>query len=97
MNEDEYFRDAPGDSNLKAINDGIAWEEAGASEFIKSEVVPDTAGVKNRLTFRIIQSRPKPLTIVNKDDPQPPGTKEVWSGGMVVEEKITAVTAYRTV
>lgn len=95
MNKDEYPRLIPGDRNVKAINDSIAFEEAGNSEFIKSE--PDSNQKNNNVTFRVTSAIPKPLTIVKEADPKPPGTDKVWSGDMVVENKITAVVAYREV
>jgi hypothetical protein len=93
MSTDEYLGNIPGDSDLEAINKSIAWEEAGASEFMKSE--PDSNQKNNIVTFRKVSTRPKPLTIVKQGDPQPSGTKNVWSGDMVVEGKVTAVVAYR--
>jgi hypothetical protein len=97
MNRDEYAGEIPGDSDLKAINEMIALEEAGDSEFINSEIVSDPAGVKNRLTFRKILARPRPLTIIKQSDPQPPWINMVWSGVMVVEGTLTSVIAYREI
>jgi hypothetical protein len=95
MSNDEYTRVIPGDRDLKAINESIAYEEAGASEFIKSEA--DSNQKNNIVTFLIVSARPKPLTIVKKGDPQPAGTNLVWSGVMVVDRTLTSVVAYRKV
>ena len=95
MENKEYLRVIPGDWTIKAINDLIAWEEKGISEFIKSE--PDSNKQNNNAAFRIASTFPKPLTIVKQGDPKPPGTidKPVWSGKMVALGTITDVVAYR--
>ena len=60
----EYSRKIPGDRDLQDINDRIAWEEEGASKFIKSE--PDSDQKNNILTYRKASAIPKTLVIVPK-------------------------------
>lgn len=93
-----YEVEIEGKYDLVQINLQIAGEEAGASEFISSEVSIRNNRVTNLVTFRELPAgtRPKPLMVVKQGDPQPPGTKPVWSGTMVVEGTNTAVIAYRT-
>jgi hypothetical protein len=96
----DYAVEMEGKYKLAEINSAIAGEEAGASEFKSSTVKasPDT-GDSNILTFSVLSpgTIPKPLIIVKQGDPQPPGTKQVWSGVMVVDRTLTSVIAYREV
>jgi len=87
----------PGNHNLKTINDMIAGEEAGASEFQSNIVNYSNNKLVNLCTFKTLPDGtiPKPLTIVDYDDPQPGGTKKVWTGAMMVKGENTAVAAYR--
>jgi hypothetical protein len=94
-----YNVEIEGRYKLDEINSAIAGEEVGASEFKSSRVKASDAGVTNIVTFRELPpgTIPKPLTMVKQGDPQPPGTKEIWSGVMVVEGTLTSVVAYREV
>lgn len=93
----DYPREIDGKYDLEQINIQIAGEEAGASEFISSEVKGDPPAT-NRVTFRerADGTIPKPLKVIKQGDPKPSGTKLVWSGSMVVEGKKVEVAAYRT-
>ena len=92
----DYARVIDGKYDLEQINIQIAGEEAGASEFISSEVKGDPPAT-NRVTFRerADGTIPKKLTVVKDGDPQPSGTTKTWSGEMVVNGTPTKVTAYR--
>jgi len=86
-----------GHHDLNQINIQIAGEEAGAREFVSSKVSVRNNVPTNIVTFRDfpVGTFPKPLKIVKQNDPQPQGTKKVWSGVMVVAGTNTAVVAYR--
>ena len=93
----EYKVEIEGKEDLLAINQEIAGEEAGASEFVSSVVTPRGGQVTNVLTFRTLPAGtvPKPLKIVKLNDPPPAGTTKVWSGTMITSGTNTAVTGYR--
>lgn len=96
----EYEIPIEGKYKLEEINSAIAGEEAGASEFKSSKhKASNTGETSNSVTFSELPNGtiPKPLTMVKQSDSQPPGTKKVWSGAMVVEGKSTSVIAYRVV
>lgn len=89
-----------GKYNLKQINGIIEGEEKLTWEFKDSQVTASSTGTGapyNSVTLSAVGTIPKPLTIVEQGAPQPPGTKQVWSGAMVVEGKTIAVVAYREV
>jgi hypothetical protein len=92
----DYPRVIDGQYDLEKINIQIAGEEAGASEFISSEV-EGAPPATNRVTFRDLApgTIPKKLTVVKDGDPQPSGTTKIWSGVMVVRGTLTKVIAYR--
>lgn len=97
----DYKVEIEGKYNLEEINKQIRGEEAGASEFKSSEilpVLPQSNGVlTNIVTFGELRAGtlPKPLKVINQNDPQPPGTKKVWFGVMIVSGTNTTVAAYR--
>lgn len=93
----DYEVEIEGQHDLDQINLQIAGEEAGASEFISSKVGVRNSRVTNSVTFRTLPAGtiPKTLTVVRQGDPQPLGTKQVWSGVMTVKGTNTAVIAYR--
>jgi hypothetical protein len=93
-----------GNTALDQINLQIAGEEAGASEFKASEIAPkedepDKGQLGNKVTFETLPAGtvPKELKVVKHTAPQPPGTKKVWEGAMIVAGTNTDVIAYRTV
>ncbi len=88
----EYTKLIEGGDSLKQINLQIDEEEAAASEFKESTVSIST----NEVTFRELPAGtvPKRLILVKAGDPQPPGTKLVWRGNMIVEGAQTEVPAY---
>ena len=92
---DDYPVTIQGSYSLGEINDAIAGEECGASEFQSSKV----SGNDNTATFLELPpgTIPPTLTVVKKDDPQPPGTAKVWEGEMRVSGAVAAVIAYRFV
>ena len=98
---DNYDRWMPGDYKMDEINSAIAFQEAKSSEFQNNQVAASIEGTGepiNMVTFRKLGfTIPKPLSIVEQNDPQPGGTKQIWSGAMVVGGKTTAVIAYREV
>ncbi len=91
----DYTKLIEGKDNLKRINLQIDEEEAAASEFKESVVSIST----NEVTFRELPpgTVPKPLILVNAGDPQPPGTRLVWKGAMIVEGAQMEVPAYRKI
>lgn len=93
----DYKVEIEGKHDLQEINNQIAGEEAGASEFKSSQMLPRNNVPTNVVTFTELPAGtvPKPLKIVKQNDPQPPGTKNVWSGVMIVAGTNTAVVAYR--
>lgn len=93
----EYNVEIEGKFNLDEINLQIAGEEAGASEFVKSQVSVNNNRVTNVVTFKELDAGtvPHPLKVVKQNEPQPPGTKRVWNGVMVISGTNTAVVAYR--
>ncbi len=91
----EYPVAIEGKYSLKEIQSQIVGEEAGASEFLRSAVSPN--GLTNIVTFQELApgTVPKPLMLVKQGGPKPTGTKQVWSGTMVVQGTSTAIVAYR--
>ncbi len=91
----DYTKLIEGKDSLRWINLQIDEEEATASEFKESIVSIST----NEVTFRELPAGtvPKPLILVRGGDPQPPGTRLVWKGDMIVEGTQMEVPAYRKV
>lgn len=94
----DYKVEIEGIYELDQINIQIAGEEAGASEFISSEVTSRNNKITNVATFRELSAGtvPKELKVVKQNDSQPSGTVLAWSGVMIVKGTSTAVRAYRT-
>ena len=90
-----YEVEIEGKYKLDEINGQIADEELGFSEFQSGRISGTTNRVTNIVTFQETESRPKTLTMVKQGDPQPPGTKMVWAGVMVVEGTFASIIAYR--
>jgi len=92
-----YEVNYPGNYDLDTINNMISGEEAGASEFQCNKIEYKNNELVNISTFNTLPDGtiPKPLTIVEYDDPQPGGTKKFWTGAMMVKGDNTAVAAYR--
>jgi hypothetical protein len=88
-----YIVEIEGKSSLEEINQQIAGEEAGGSEFIDNSV--KDGGNIAKFDELPPGTRPKQLTVVLKSGPQPAGTKQVWTGQMVVSNVAQSVTAYR--
>lgn len=93
----EYKVEIEGKYSLDEINLQIAGEEAGASEFLASQVSVKDNQVTNILTFTELSAGtvPHPLKLVRQNEPQPPGTRKFWTGVMVVGGTNTPVVAYR--
>lgn len=91
-----YEVEIEGKYKIDEIQSQITDEELGFSEFKSSRLSGTGNRATNIVTFMETDLRPKQLQLVKQGAPQPPGTKLVWYGEMVVEEKITPVTAYRT-
>jgi len=93
----DYKVEIEGSYDFDQINIQIAGEEAGASEFISSEVASRSGKVTNVATFRELPAGtvPKELKVAKQNDPKPSGTVLAWSGVMVVKGTSTAVCAYR--
>jgi len=92
-----YEVEIEGKYKIDEISGQIADEELGFCEFKSSRVSGTDTWVTNIVTFQKTDLRPKPLALVKQGDPQPSGTKNVWSGEMVVEGTCTSVVAYREV
>lgn len=94
----DYEVEIKGNITIADINAQIAGEEAGGSQFVSSKVSTSNGTSTNFATFQELPggTMPKPLTVVKQGDPQPSGTKGVWSGQMIVEGKSIAVVACRT-
>jgi hypothetical protein len=92
-----YPREIEGKYDLGQINIQIAGEEAGASEFVKSEVTSRNNKMTNIVTFRELPAGtlPKPIILSENNEPSPAGTAMVWSGVMIVKDTSTAVKAFR--
>jgi hypothetical protein len=88
-----------GKHDLEQINLQIAREEAAASEFQDSRVEPKDTKPTNVVTFLELEpgTIPTRLAIVKDGDPPPPNTRRVWSGVMIVNNSMTAVTGHRIV
>ena len=93
----EYLVDIGGDNDLPQINLQIAGEEAGGSEFLSSTMLFHDARITNIAKFKEWPpgKRPKDLKLVVQGEPQPAGTKLVWSGVLLVSGNNQAVLAYR--
>jgi hypothetical protein len=93
----EYTKAILGKYDLEQIELQIAGEEAGASEFIKSEILLDNGPVANIVTFKDWEpgTVPNKLTLVKDGDDEPDGADKVWSGAMIVEGTNEYVHAYR--
>jgi hypothetical protein len=94
----EYKVEIEGKHDLAQINLQIAGEEAGASEFIQSQLTTKNNQLTNEVSFKELGAGtvPPALKVVKQNDPPPAGTKKVWEGVMVVSGTNTAVIAYRT-
>lgn len=95
----DYNVEIEGQHDFDQINLQIAGEEAGASEFKSSLVSTRNNRPTNTVTFGELApgTVPNRLQVVKDGDPQPAGTRRVWSGVMVVKGTTTAVAAYRAV
>ena len=95
----ELKRFIAGNTNLDQINLQIAAQEAAGTEFKQNNISVKDSQPINEVTFDILPpgTRPKELKIVKHTDSQPPGTKKVWEGVMIVAGTLTVVTAYRPV
>jgi hypothetical protein len=95
----ELKRFITGDTSLEQINLQIAAQEAAGADFKQSIISVKNTQPINEVTFEILPpgDRPKELKIVKHTDSQPPGTKKVWEGVMIVAGTLTVVTAYRPV
>jgi hypothetical protein len=93
----EYLVEIQGIHDLSEINLQIRGEEAGASEFISSDMAFYGGRITNIVRFRELPpgTIPKALALVKHNDPQPPGTQHVWSGVMIVQGTTAAVSAFR--
>ncbi|MBM4040034.1 MAG: hypothetical protein FJ290_16135 [Planctomycetes bacterium] len=93
----EYLVEIEGKWDLEQINLQISTEEAGASEFLGSSVTWHEGRVTNIAKFKELPpgQRPKTITLVKHGGQQPPNTKKVWEGVMVVSGTNEPVTAYR--
>jgi len=94
----EFSRFITGDTDLDQINLQIAGQEAAASQFKESKISVKDSQLINEVTFEELSAgtRPKRLKIVKHTESQPPGTKKVWEGAMIVAGTNTDVIAYRT-
>jgi hypothetical protein len=93
----DYIVEIAGTSDLASINRQIAGEEAGASEFKKSEVALFRGVMTNLATFSELAPGtvlPVP-TLIKQGDPKPAGKGVVWSGSMIVSGSAQAVELYR--
>lgn len=92
-----YKVEIEGSYDFDQINIQIAGEEAGASEFISSEVTSHSGKFTNVATFRELPAGtvPKELKVAKQNDPKPSGTVLAWSGVMIVKGTSTVVRAYR--
>jgi hypothetical protein len=95
----ELKRFITGNTDLDQINLQIAAQEAAGAGFRQSIIAAKDGQPINEVTFEILPpgTRPKELKIVKHNDSQPPGTKKVWEGVMIVAGTLTVVTAYRPV
>jgi hypothetical protein len=95
----ELKRFIAGNTNLDQINLQIAAQEAAGTEFKQNNISVKDSQPINEVTFDILPpgTRPKELKIVKHTDSQPPGTKKVWEGVMIVAGTLTVMIGYRTV
>jgi hypothetical protein len=93
----DYLVEIQGIHELAQINLQIRGEEAGASEFLSSDIAFYGGQITNIVRFRELAPGTilKTLRLVKHDDPQPPGTQRVWSGVMIVQGTTEAVAAFR--
>ncbi len=86
-----------GRSTLAEINAAIASEEAGASEFVDSQVSTRQGTPTNVATFDELApgTIPPTLTMVTQGTAEPPDTSQVWSGVMLVEGRPESLVGYR--
>ena len=86
-----------GNYTLDELESAILDEEAAGNELIALDNNGDKDDPKTFATFKELPpgKRPKPLHLVNSNDPPPPKTKLVCSGIVYVSGDKNSVTAFR--
>ena len=90
-----YSLSVDGQLSLADINTAITGEEAGASQFLSSAVSADKSS--NTVTFKPLAAGtvPNALSLVATGTAAPAGTKQIWTGAMIVSGKSQTIVAYR--
>jgi hypothetical protein len=93
----EYLVEIEGKYDLPQINLQISREEAGASEFVCSNISFYENRVTNIAKFKELAAGtvPAKLTLVKQGDQPPAQSQRVWSGVMVVSGTNEALSAWR--
>lgn len=92
-----YMVEIKGASSLPSINQQVRGEEAGASEFVQSQVALLGGSLTNVVTFKELPpgTLPPTATIITQGSIPPANTTLRWSGTMIVSGSAQAIELHR--